>query len=222
MTPTWIASKIDHTLLKPDASESDIIQLCREAREYNFYSVCVHGSRLAIARRELAQSRVKLCSVLGFPSGAHLSAVKAYEAKQLVQAGVHEIDMVMNLGYLKDRNEVGVVEDIEAVIRAAEGIPIKVIIETALLSEAEKTMASELVVKAGASFVKTSTGFQGGGANPEDIQLIRKTVGEAVQIKASGGIHSYAQAKALLDAGADRIGSSRSVKIIQEAQEADK
>lgn len=211
-----LALKIDHTLLKPQASERDIIELCREAREHSFYSVCVHGARLHLARNELSQSSIKLCSVLGFPTGAHLTLAKADEAKRLCDAGVQEIDMVMNIGALKDQNEIFVVEDIEAVMRAAEGIPIKVIIETNLLSEAEKIKASECVVRAGAAFVKTCTGFAGGGASVEDIRLIKKHVGSACQIKASGGIQSLSQALSLLEAGADRLGSSQSIKILSE------
>jgi deoxyribose-phosphate aldolase len=218
ITRQTLASKIDHTLLRPEATEKDIIQLCHEARENGLFSVCVQGSRLPIARTELAQSSVKLCSVLGFPTGASLSLAKADEAKRLCDAGVHEIDMVMNIGALKDRHEITVIEDIEAVMRASDGIPIKVIIETALLTESEKIKASECVVKAGATFIKTSTGFLGGGATVEDILLIKKHVGFACQIKASGGIQSAAQALELLRAGADRLGLSQSIKILNELE----
>lgn len=216
MNPSPIASLIDHTLLRPDATEAEIIQLCSEAREYGFYSVCIPGAQLATARKELAGSRVKLCSVVGFPTGAHLQLVKAYEAEQLVNVGAQEIDMVMNLGWFKDKREIEVVEDIEGVVKAAGSARVKVIIETALLSEDEKVRASECVVKAGAHFVKTSTGFSTAGATVTDIELIKKTVGEFFGIKASGGVKTLSQLESLIQAGATRIGSSNSVAIMKE------
>lgn len=214
-----IAGKIDHTLLKPEAVEKDYSKLCEEAKKYHFYSVCVPPAWIKFCRNELSGSSVRLCSVVGFPLGYQDSESKAFEARELVNHGCHEIDMVMNISYLKDRRDLEVTEDIETVMKAIDSTPLKVIIETSLLSEAEKVRACECIVKAGAQFVKTSTGFSTGGATVSDIQLIRKTVGSLMGIKASGGIKNLAFATELIEAGATRLGCSSSVDIINEATE---
>jgi len=212
-----LAKKIDHTLLKADTTKEQIQNLCKDAKNYSFFSVCINPCWVAVAKHELTGSSVKICSVIGFPLGANTNELKAYETQQLLKAGVHEIDMMMNIGALKSGLDLEVLEDIERVIQAAKSCPVKVIIETALLSEEEKVRASEICVRAGAAFVKTSTGFAGAGATIQDIKLIRRTVGSLMGIKASGGIKTYEQAMQLLEAGATRLGCSQSVAIMQEA-----
>lgn len=214
-----LAQKIDHTLLRADATEKEISKLCEEAREYGFYSVCINGLWIPHVRRELAGSSVKICSVVGFPLGANQSKVKAYEAALALDHGAHEIDMVLPVGLVKSEQPNIVVEDIEAVLKETGSTPLKVIIETSLLSNQEKRQACEAIMRAGAAFVKTSTGFGGGGAEIEDIRQIRETVGSMLKIKASGGIRTYEQAKAMLEAGADRLGCSASVQILKESQD---
>ncbi|TVQ77514.1 MAG: deoxyribose-phosphate aldolase [Bradymonadales bacterium] len=207
---------IDHTLLKADATEKDFEQVFKEAQEHHFFSVCVPPCRVREAREALGNSRVRICSVVGFPLGNSLTEVKAYEARQLVEMGVHEIDMVMNIGFLKDGRDLSLQEDIEAVIQAARPCPVKVILETSLLSPGEIKRASEIIVRAGGLFIKTSTGFGSRGAEVSTIELIRESIGKMIQIKASGGVQDYETAAALVAAGANRLGCSQSVKIIQE------
>jgi len=209
---------IDHTLLRADATEKEFEQLCREAREFRFASVCVPPTRIKLARDVLSSSTVRICSVVGFPLGSTLTEVKAFEARKLAELGAHEIDMVMNIGALKDGHELLIQEDIEAVLKAATPCPVKVIIETSLLSPSEKTKAAEIIVKAGALFIKTSTGFGEAGASVSDIELIQNAVGKLIQIKASGGIRDLETAEALIAAGASRLGCSRSVEIMKEWQ----
>lgn len=215
-----IASKIDHTLLKPNASLEEIEKLCAEAKNYQFFSVCIPPHYIASAHKFLSGSRVKICSVLGFPLGYQLSETKAEEARHLVDAGVHEIDMVMNIAALKNKNDLHVVEDIEAVLKNCGSLPLKVILETGLLSQDEKVRACEAVVKAGASFVKTCTGFSDGVATIADIELMRSSVGSSMGVKASGGIRDLATAQSLINAGANRLGCSKSVEIVKELEAA--
>lgn len=214
MTPQEIARFIDHTLLKPDAVEADIRRLCQEAKEFGFYAVCVNSSFVGLCVQELKGTPVRVASVVGFPLGAMESASKAFETKRAVELGAREIDMVLPIGALKDRRTQVVVKDIESVVQAAGGMPVKVILETSLLSEEEKVLACELSVKAGAAFVKTSTGF-GGGATVDDVRLMKKTVGERAQVKASGGVRSLEQAMAMIEAGATRLGTSSGVALVQ-------
>jgi deoxyribose-phosphate aldolase len=217
--PESIARHIDHTLLKPEATVAQIENLCREAREFRFFSVCVHGCHIEPARRLLAGSGVKVVTVIGFPLGAMLTWAKAAEARLALAAGAEELDMVMNIGWLKSGRNQAVREDIEAVVAAASGRPVKVIIETALLSTEEKEIAARLVVDAGAAFVKTSTGFAGGGATIEDVRLLAEVTGGRVGVKASGGIKDLAAAQAMIAAGATRLGTSSGVAIVSEERE---
>lgn len=209
-----LAKYIDHTLLKPDATKAQVEAICEEALEYNFASVCVNEYYTGLVASKLQGSDVKVCTVVGFPLGASTKEVKAFETGQAVAAGAQEIDMVINVGALKDHADDVVLEDIKAVVTAAAGNTVKVIIETCLLTEEEKVRACELSVKAGAHFVKTSTGFSTGGATVEDVALMRKTVGDKAQVKASGGVRDYDGAMAVINAGADRIGASSGVKIV--------
>lgn len=213
--PEGLASYIDHTLLKPTATREDIKRLCMEAIQYNFKTVCVNPFWVSEAKKLLYNTPVGICSVVGFPLGATLPEVKAQEARAAVREGATEIDMVMNIGALKEGSYNTVVEDIKAVLKALPPlVTLKVIIETAYLTEEEKVKAALLVEEACAHFVKTSTGFAGGGATVEDIKLLKKVVGDKLLIKASGGVQTQEQALALIEAGADRIGASRSVNII--------
>ena len=209
-----IAKKIDHTLLKASATGADIRRICAEAREYGFASVCVNSCHAKLVTRELQGTDVKTCCVVGFPLGAMSSAAKAFEARCAVSDGASEIDMVINVGALKEGNDDFVREDIRAVVEAAAPAIVKVIIETCLLTDEEKVKACELSRKAGAAFVKTSTGFSTGGANVHDVALMRRTVGESLRVKASGGIHTPAQARELIEAGADRIGASNGIALL--------
>ena len=211
-----IASVIDHTLLKPEATEEMIIKLCKEAEEYGFYSVCVNPNYVSLASEILGDSDVKIATVVGFPLGANTKEVKAYETRKAIEDGAHEIDMVINIGALKSKDFSKVKEDIEAVVDAAgkEAI-VKVIIETCLLTDEEKVKACELAMEAGAHFVKTSTGFSTGGATVEDVKLMKSVVGDKMEIKASGGIRDYQKAMAMIEAGASRIGASASVHIVE-------
>ncbi|HHX13615.1 MAG TPA: deoxyribose-phosphate aldolase [Clostridiales bacterium] len=208
---------IDHTMLKADASRAEIEQLCREAIDYGFYAVCVNSANVAPARTLLAGSPVKIASVVGFPLGAMHSDAKAAEAAIAAAEGAAEIDMVLSVGYLKDGHYDQVQSDIARVVRAAadHGAIVKVILETCLLSDDEIVRACRLAHKAGAAFVKTSTGFSTGGATIEHVRLMKQTVGDTLQVKASGGIRTYEQALAMIKAGADRIGASRSVEIVE-------
>ena len=202
-----IAKYIDHTLLAPDAAKSAIEKLCKEASEYKFASVCVNSCWVSLAADLLKDSSVKVCTVVGFPLGAMDTVSKAYEAAKAVENGADEVDMVINIGYLKSGMLDAVLEDIVAVRKATEGKLLKVIIETCLLTDDEKRTACELSEKAGADFVKTSTGFSKGGATLHDVELMKSVVGDRLGVKASGGVRDYATAKAMIDAGATRIGA---------------
>lgn len=211
-----IAKMIDHTLLKPEATEQQIQTLCEEAKQYSFASVCVNPTWVAFAAEKLKGTHVKVCTVIGFPLGATTSETKAFETKNAIENGATEVDMVINIGALKSGNFDLVEKDILAVTSAAKGKALtKVIIETCLLTEEEKVRACELSVKAGADYVKTSTGFSTGGATVEDIALMRKTVGPDKGVKASGGVRSPEDAQNMIEAGATRIGASSGVKIVQ-------
>lgn len=223
LSPEDVAATIDHTALKPATTAAEIRQLCSEALTYQFASVCVSPTWVALAAELLAGSPVRVCTVIGFPLGATLSAVKAFETAASIAAGAAEVDMVINIGQLKDADYDAVRDDIRGVVQAARSsggrtrpVVVKVIIETALLTEFEKRMACILAAEAGADFVKTSTGFSGGGATVEDIRLMRQVVGPQMGVKASGGIHDAASALALLDAGATRLGVSAGVEIMRE------
>lgn len=212
-----ISSYIDHTILKPEASEKDVIKICNEALEYGFASVCINPCFVKLAYSMLKDSSVKVCTVIGFPLGANTSTVKAFEADEAIQNGAEEIDMVLNIGALKDGKLQYVQEEIEAVAKVCKGRALlKVIIETCLLSDEEKIKACNAVKLAGANYVKTSTGFSSSGATEADVALMRKTVGEDFGVKASGGIRDLAAALVMIKAGATRIGASASVKIIKE------
>ncbi len=213
------ASYIDHTLLKPEATKEEIEQLVNEAKEYKFASVCVNPYWVSFCAEKLKETSVKVCTVIGFPLGATSTETKVFETKQAVQNGAEEVDMVINIGELKAKNDSAVKKDIEAVVNAAKGSAItKVIIETSLLSDEEKVRACQLAKEAGAHFVKTSTGFSNAGATVEDVRLMRETVGPEMGVKASGGIRDYEKMKAMIDAGANRIGASSGVKIMQSLQ----
>ena len=211
-----IAKYIDHTLLAPDAAKSAIEKLCKEASEYKFASVCVNSCWVSLAADLLKDSSVKVCTVVGFPLGAMDTVSKAYEAAKAVENGADEVDMVINIGYLKSGMLDAVLEDIVAVRKATEGKLLKVIIETCLLTDDEKRTACELSEKAGADFVKTSTGFSKGGATLHDVKLMKSVVGDRLGVKASGGVRDYATAKAMIDAGATRIGASAGIAIVRE------
>lgn len=207
---------IDHTLLKPEATESDIKKLCAEAREYQFYSVCVNSSYVELASKELSGSNTKVCAVVGFPLGAMELNSKAFEADQACLQGATEIDMVIHVGALKEGRFDYVANDIAAVVSVAADYDakVKVILETCLLTKEEIIKACQLAVQAGADFVKTSTGFSTGGATPEDVSLMRSTVGDRAQVKASGGIRDIKRAQEMIAAGADRLGTSASIAIV--------
>lgn len=220
MNKEQVARLIDHTLLKADASREAVIQLAKEAKEHRFASVCVNPSQIAAAYEILKDTpEVKVCTVIGFPLGASTPETKAFETKDAIEKGATEVDMVINIGALKDKNDELVLRDIQAVVEAAKGKALtKVIIETCLLTEEEKVRACELSVKAGADFVKTSTGFSTGGATVADIALMSKTVGPDVGVKASGGVRSLADVEALVEAGATRIGASSGIAIVNGQQ----
>lgn len=212
-----LAAKIDHTLLKPEATEAQIRTLCEEAKQYSFASVCINPTHVKFAAGLLEGSSVKVCTVIGFPLGANVSAVKAFEAKTAVEEGADEVDMVLNIGALKERNYALVEGDIRAVVNAVNGkAVVKVIFENCLLEKDEIRKACELCEKAGADFVKTSTGFSKWGAKEEDVKLMKECVGDRLKVKAAGGIRDYATAAAMVRAGADRIGASSSIAIVGE------
>ena len=214
MDKQQLASMIDHTVLKADATRVDVEKICKEAAEYKFASVCINPGNVELAAKLLADSEVKVCTVIGFPLGANTSEVKAFETKEAIAKGAHEVDMVINIGRLKDKDYEYVRNDIKAVVEAAKGKALtKVIIETCLLTDEEKVKACELAKEAGADFVKTSTGFSTGGATPEDIKLMRETVGPNLGVKASGGVRCFADAEAVIANGATRIGASSSIII---------
>jgi deoxyribose-phosphate aldolase len=215
-----IARFIDHTLLKPDATQAQIAQLCHEARQYHFAAVCVNPTHIKLCADLLKGSDVAVCTVVGFPLGATPPEVKAYEAQQAIEDGATEVDMVINIGALKGEEYELVERDIAMVTRTCHnnGALCKVIIEAALLTDQEKIRACELAKKAGADYVKTSTGFGPGGATVADVALMRRVVGPGMGVKAAGGIRSYADAKGMVEAGATRIGASAGVRIVQEAK----
>ena len=210
-----LAKYIDHTALKADTSRAAIETLCQEARDYGFMSVCVNPTWVATAHTLLAGSDVKVCTVIGFPLGANTSAVKAFETRTAIQEGADEVDMVINIGAAKDGNWDLVKADIQAVVEAANHQAlVKVIVETCLLSKEEIVKASQVAKEAGADFVKTSTGFSTGGATVQDISLMRETVGPDMGVKASGGVQNRADALAMIEAGASRIGASKGIAIV--------
>jgi deoxyribose-phosphate aldolase len=212
-----IARLIDHTLLKPDASASEIAQLCREAREYHFASVCINSGWVPLCADLLKGSDVAVCTVVGFPLGATMPEVKAYEAQLAIQNGASEIDMVLNIGALKSRDLKALQRDIATVVKTchAHNVLCKVILETSLLNDEEKVIACQIAKVAGADFVKTSTGFGGGGATAADVALMRKVVGPDIGIKAAGGVRTYKEAQTMVAAGATRIGASAGVAIVK-------
>ena len=208
------AAMIDHTLLKAEATSDQIAKICEEAKQYGFASVCVNPTWVKFAAEKLEGAQSVVCTVIGFPLGANSSAVKAFETKDAIANGAGEIDMVINIGALKEGNYDLVREDIKAVVDAANGTLVKVIIESCLLTDEEKVKACELSVEAGAHFVKTSTGFSTGGATAADIALMRKTVGPNIGVKASGGVRSLEDMELMIDNGATRIGASSGVAIM--------
>ena len=216
--PHGVASLIDHTLLKPEATQSDLDRLCAEARQYNFATVCVNPTWVQFCERSLRGAAARVCTVVGFPLGATLPEVKALEARRVIENGASEVDMVLNIGALKSNLYSLVHEDIEAVTSVCRhlGAISKVIIETALLTDEEKVKAAVLVRAADADFIKTSTGFASGGATVADVALLRRVVGPDMGVKAAGGVRDLVSAKAMIDAGADRIGASVGVKIVRE------
>lgn len=209
-----IARFIDHTLLKPEATQAMILQLCQEAKQFNFASVCVNPIWVPLCAEVLDDSDVLICTVVGFPLGANTTESKALEAEELVSLGAAEIDMVLNIGNLKDKDYSSVYDDVLQVVDAADDAVVKVIIETCLLNEEEKIAACVLCKEAGAHFVKTSTGFNRSGATIQDVELLRRVVGSEIGVKAAGGIRDYRTAVAMLKAGASRIGASASVAIV--------
>ncbi|MBC8588510.1 deoxyribose-phosphate aldolase [Tissierellaceae bacterium BX21] len=211
-----ISSMIDHTLLKADATKEMIEKLCREAMEYQFKAVCINPTYVEYCTHLLKDSDVKVATVIGFPLGASTKEAKAFETSDAINKGAEEIDMVINIGALKDRDYKKVKDEIEAVVDAAKSKAIvKVIIETCLLTEEEKIKACELSMEAGANFVKTSTGFSTGGATIEDVKLMKSVVGDSLEVKASGGIRDLQTAKNMIDAGATRLGTSSGINIVK-------
>lgn len=209
-----LAKYIDHTILKPNATREQVLAICNEAKEYGFASVCVNQYNTAFVKEQLDGTDVMVCTVVGFPLGSVTKEVKAFETDLAVKLGADEIDMVINVAALKDGYYDLVLDDIKAVVEAAAGKTVKVIIETCLLTDEEKVKACELSVEAKAHFVKTSTGFSTGGATIEDVALMKKTVGDKALVKASGGVRDYDGAMAVIEAGANRIGASSGVKIM--------
>ena len=209
---------IDHTLLKPEATKKQITKLCEEARQYDFASVCVNTCYVPLAKQLLAGSDVKVCCVVGFPLGAMDTVSKAFEAKTAVENGAQEVDMVINIGALKDKDYNYVTKDIAAVVEASKPAIVKVIIEACLLTDEEKVEACKCSMNAKAEFVKTSTGFSTHGATPEDVALMKKTVGNVCKVKAAGGVRSYDDAMKMIEAGADRLGCSAGIKVMEEAK----
>jgi deoxyribose-phosphate aldolase len=219
MLNSELARLIDHTLLKPDATSGQIVKLCTEAREYGFASVCVNPYWVPVATQELAGSSVKTCTVVGFPLGANSTPTKIFEAGKALRSGAQEIDMVINIGALLSGDAAAVIADIRGVVQETHGAGaiVKVIIETCLLTDAQKVTACRLSVEAQADYVKTSTGFSTGGATVEDVALMRETVGPSIGVKASGGVRSLADVRKMVAAGATRIGTSSGVAIVAEA-----
>ncbi len=214
LTPAQLAACIDHTLLKPDATAAQIERLCAAARAHQFFSVCVHGSRVAAALHFLDGSDVKVATVVGFSLGAMSSDAKRFEAEAAIDDGAQEIDMVLNIGRLKDGDDRHVLRELCDVVEAADERTVKVILETCLLTDEQKIRACQLAVESGAHFVKTSTGFSTGGATVADVKLLRATVGPVFGVKASGGIRDTKTALAMIEAGATRLGTSASIAIV--------
>lgn len=210
-----LAQFIDHTLLRPEATNTDYLRLFNEAKDYRFFSVCIPPAVVLDAKSQLRGSLVKVCTVVGFPFGYTATPVKAYETKTAIDQGADEIDMVIAIREIKSNNPDAAEKDIQSVVLAANGRPVKVILETSLLSNEEKILACRISQNAGAKFVKTSTGFSSGGATIADIKLMRETCGEKMLIKASGGVRDTATALALLEAGASRLGTSQSIAIVR-------
>jgi len=209
-----LARHLEHTLLRPDATAAEIRRLCEEARTHRFHAVCVNGSRVELARHLVDDADVQVVAAVGFPLGAMDSGVKVHETEAARDAGAQEIDVVLNIGRLKDGEDRYVLRELRDIVEAAEGLPVKGIIEACLLTEDEKVRACRLIMEAEARFVKTSTGFNRGGATVDDVRLLRATVGAGFGVKAAGGIRTWAAATALLAAGADRLGTSCGVGIV--------
>lgn len=209
-----LARFIDHTALTAEKTESDILKLCGEAVENHFFSVCINSAYIPLAKQRLENSDVKICTVVGFPLGANLSSVKAFEAKEAIKAGAEEIDMVLNVGWVKSAKWAKVKSDIQAVLDACDGVLLKVILETCLLTQDEIIKACEICRELKVGFVKTSTGFNKGGATVEDIALMRQVVGDNIGVKASGGVRDTETAVAMINNGATRIGASAGIAII--------
>ncbi|MDS1003027.1 deoxyribose-phosphate aldolase [Clostridium sporogenes] len=210
-----LSKYIDHTLLKPQATEKDILKLIEEAKIYDFASVCINPSWVKLAHENLKDTDVKVCTVIGFPLGATSTSTKIYETQVAIEDGADEIDMVISVGQLKSENDEYVREEIKKIVEASKDKLVKVIIETCLLTKEEKIKACILAKEAGADYVKTSTGFSTGGAKPEDIKLMRETVGENMGVKASGGIHTKEEMETMIENGATRIGASCGVQLIK-------
>nr|WP_202113750.1 MULTISPECIES: deoxyribose-phosphate aldolase [unclassified Gilliamella] len=208
------ANYIDHTLLAMNATKDQITKLCEEAKQYHFYSVCVNSGYVPLVASLLKGSDVKVCSVVGFPLGAMLTSAKAFETEMAVKAGAQEIDMVINVGWLKSNDWDAVKQDIEAVFNACGAVPLKVILETCLLTKDEIVKVCEICKQIGVAFVKTSTGFSVSGATVEDVKLMRDTVGNAMGVKASGGIRDRQTAEKMVQAGASRLGASAGIAIV--------
>lgn len=206
---------IDHTNLKPTAQQADIIQLCNEAKEYNFKSVCVHGGYVSLCAKELANSPVKVCAVIGFPLGANTVASKVFEAKDAIKNGATEIDMVINISKVIAKDKDYLIHEIATIKEAIGHHVLKVIIEACLLNDEQKVLATQCVVEAKADFVKTSTGFSTGGATIEDVKLLAKTADNKIQVKAAGGVKTYADLEAMIAAGATRIGTSSGIALLE-------
>jgi deoxyribose-phosphate aldolase len=219
ITKQQLASMVDHSLLRPNATLEELKKVCEEAIEYGFKAVCINPIFVADAVSLLRGKEVLVCSVVGFPFGTHSSEIKAKEATEVVERGAREVDMVIRVGALKDKRDRDVVKDIRTVVDAARGFPVKVILETCYLTEEQKVRACRLVIEAGAAFVKTSTGFASGGATIEDVRLMRNTVGKDFGVKAAGGIRTLEDALRMIEAGANRLGTSGSVAIIKELKD---
>lgn len=219
MNKKKLAGMMDHTILKATATPEQVEQICREALEIGAASVCINPCNIDQAKKLLANSSVKVCTVIGFPLGANTTAVKAFETKDAIERGAEEVDMVVNVGALLAGDTETVYQDILGVVQAANGTLVKVIIETCYLNDDQKRTVCELALKAGANFVKTSTGFGTGGATPADVALMRSVVGDKMQVKASGGIRTYEDAMAVIEASADRLGVSASMAILATASE---
>ena len=219
MNRKQLAKMMDHTILKATATPEQVEKICQEALEIGAASVCINPCNIEQVKRLLAGSDVKVCTVIGFPLGANTTAVKMYETRDAIERGAEEVDMVINVGALLAGDAKTVFDDIKGVVEAANGTLVKVIIETCYLNDDQKKTACELAMKAGADFVKTSTGFGSGGATAHDVALMRSVVGDKLQVKASGGIRSYEDAKAIVDASADRLGVSASIAILEGAEE---